>query len=191
MERTERALARLVQGEVGARSVTEGVRAQHEINPLRGIHEVERSGITESARAEGSRASLELAATSHVKFVNDHAAIDVSHADMQREVRLPKSQMAKQRTPLRTAAINKVKLSGYQPAGPGCFVVAKDSSRGEFFELLLEGAGKFNRGQRLADRHFAIGICLMTSKDRVIDAERANINCLRAISAHATVRGHV
>src|SRR5437588_6037940 len=126
MERTRRRgppARRLVQGDVRPRSVTESVRRKHEVDPFGRVHEVERPRVTEPAGADGSGASLELAAPSHIKFVNNQTAIHVRHPDTQCEVRLTKPKMAEQCAPFRPATVNQVEFARDQPAGPGSLVV--------------------------------------------------------------------
>ena len=84
-------------------------------------------------------------------------------------------------------AVDQDKIAFHQPAGAWRFVVSEDSGRRHFFELLFQDAGKFDRGEGLADRHFAIRIGLVAFEDRVIDAKRTNIDRLGAVSADAAV----
>src|ERR1044071_4995793 len=62
----------LVERDVRPGAVTKRVRAQDEVNPFGGIDEVERAGITETARADRAATTLKVAAAGHVEFVNDH-----------------------------------------------------------------------------------------------------------------------
>src|SRR5213595_2472017 len=86
-----------MQRDIRARAVTKRVRLEHEINPLCRVHEIERAGISEPARADRSRASLQLTPTGHVEFINDHAFIDIGHADVQSQMRSTESEMPEQR----------------------------------------------------------------------------------------------
>src|SRR5437763_16909354 len=98
---------KLLERDVRARAVTERVRTEHEVDPLRGIHEVERRGFAQAAGAHGAVVSLQIAAARHVEFVDDDAFVDIGDAHMHRQPRGADAESAEKETTGRTAAIDQ------------------------------------------------------------------------------------
>ncbi len=189
-ERRREAL-QLLQRYAGARAVAESIRGEDEVDAFGRVHEIEGPRLAQATGPDRSGRTLKLAATRHVEFVNHDAFIDIGHAHMQREVGCSGAEVAEKETGCGAAAIQQHEFPFDQPAGARGFVIFQDSRRRNFLELLFQVAGKFVRGERLADRHFAIRIGLVADEDRVIDAERANVDRLGFGRADAAIGRHV
>ena len=68
----------------------------------------------------------------------------------------PTPKCPKEKTADRIAAVDQSELAFNQPTGAGSLVFFQNAGRSKLLELLFQIAGKFNRCERLADRHFAV-----------------------------------
>src|SRR5437588_7728870 len=96
----------LLERDVRARAVTERIRAEHEVDSLRGIDEIERRGFAQAAGPHGAVVSLQIAAARHVEFVDDDAFVDIGDANMHGQPGGADSERAEKEATGRTAAID-------------------------------------------------------------------------------------
>src|SRR5947207_1277050 len=133
----------LLERDVRASAVTERVRTEHEVDPLRGVDEIEWRGFAQAAGAHGAVVSLQIAAAGHVEFVDDDAFVDIGDANMHGQPGGADSERAEKEATGRTAAIDQSEFAFDKPAGARRFVILEDPRGSELLELLLQVAGKF------------------------------------------------
>src|SRR6187549_2971328 len=107
---------RLLPRYVRAFAVTESIRLEDEIDAFRGVNEIERSRVAQSTRANGAVAALVPASASHIKFVNHHALVHVSHPDVHGQDRAADSKRSEEEAADGIAAIDQGKFAFHQPA---------------------------------------------------------------------------
>src|SRR5262249_6110549 len=136
------------QTDIGAFAVTIRIRAQGDVDPLRGIHHVEMSRPAEAAGTNGSVTALEAAAAVHIEFINHDTTTNIGNPNVQDECRLASPKRAAKEPGIRMAAVNEGKISGNKPAGAWRLAVFQNSGRRDFFQLLLQIVCKLHRSKR-------------------------------------------